>query len=221
VKDRTFLICLIGIDGSGKTTIAKLLVNSLRLNGYKCNYVYGRFRPKLSKPIVDLGKRLFLSNKNIYDSDKYSYSKSEVAKKHSNFLLIYQYIILLDYSLQLLFGIYLPRMLGNSIVCDRYVYDTVINDIPKTSNSPYVLKNLLNRFFKVAPSPDLTFFIDISEDIAYSRKDDTPSIEYLIERRKIYIWLAEEYNLAIIDGTKDINTIRAEIERRIYEWTKQ
>ena len=47
------------------------------------------------------------------------------------------------------------------------------------------------------------FLIDIPEEVAFHRKSDIPSIDYLNVRRDYYLSIAKEYGMVILDGTKD------------------
>jgi dTMP kinase len=51
----------------------------------------------------------------------------------------------------------------------------------------YQMLRLLNRFFWVVPRPNVAFLIDLDEEIAFHRKSDTPSVDYLRERREVYL----------------------------------
>ena len=214
-RTKAKLICFTGIDGSGKTTLSKILVEALNKNGVKCRYVYGRLEPFLLKPFISIGRRIFLKGKDMFENyTEYSNTKREEMKRNSFLSWAYWNILLFDYLLQLLFKIRLPYMLGKNIVCDRYVYDTVITDLSvDMSYSKSEIRNMIKRFFYIAPKPDLSFLIDLSEEIAFQRKDDTPSIEYLKERRKIYLEVGKEEGMMILDGSKNLN----EIQQRVAE----
>lgn len=208
---KSFLISFSGIDGSGKTTLSKSLVEMLNKNGIKCRYVYGRLQPLLSKPFMWLGRIVFLrkTSKNYVE---YSRRKRETMKKFALLSLVYKYILLLDYSLQLLFKIRIPKLLGKSIVCDRYVYDTVINDISADHGlSIHEMKKVIDKLFYFAIRPDIAFLIDLPEEIAYQRKSDTPSLEYLRERRKLYLEIAREFRIVVLEGTKELDELLKEI----------
>jgi len=121
--------------------------------------------------------------------------------------------LMFDYSLQIIFKVKLPLIFGKNIVCDRYIYDTMITDLSVDMNYSRdkvtnVLKNLL-RFF---PEPNITFLIDVPEEIAYKRKDDTPSIEYLRERREIYLDVGRKYGMIILDGSKRLEELQLELQ---------
>lgn len=53
-------ICIIGIDGSGKTTLAKEISESYSKKGILLSYVYNRYLPLLMKPIILFGKKTVL-----------------------------------------------------------------------------------------------------------------------------------------------------------------
>lgn len=216
MKTKGFLICFTGIDGTGKTTLAKLLVNSIKKQGVKCVYTYGRSEDRIAMPFFMLGKFLFLKGKDIKRYDEYSNAKKEAIGKHPVLSILYQNILFFDYFFQILIKIISPMMLGKIVVCDRYVYDTVINDIPRSDNSMDKIRLLLGKCFHIAPKPDIAFLIDVPEEIAYQRKNDTPSIGYLRERRKIYLEIGKEYGMVILDGTKNLEELKIEIDKVVF-----
>jgi dTMP kinase len=176
-----FLICFTGIDGSGKTTLSKELVELLN----------------------EKGKRRAIEN-------------------HSFLSSVYQRILLFDYVLQIFFKVKLPLMFSRrNIVCDRYMYDTVITDISiDMKYSKNRISNLLNRLLHFFPKPDIAFLIDVPEEIAYQRKDDTLAIEYLKERRDIYLDIGKEYDMIILDGSKSLEELKNSIQKEVFEMVK-
>ena len=212
------LICFAGIDGSGKTTLAKELVKMMNERGVHYKYVYGRLEPFVLKPFISIGRRIFLRGKDMFeDYTKYSSVKNNAMKRHSFLFTVYRYILLFDYFLQLLFKIRVPLMLGKNIVCDRYVYDTVITDLSVDMNySNTEIKNLIKKCFYIAPKPDLVFLIDLPEEVAFQRKDDTPSIEYLKERRNIYLEVGKEERMMVLDGSRSLDELKGLIRKEVF-----
>jgi dTMP kinase len=209
------------MDGSGKTTLTKLLVEELKKRGFKCNYVYGRYKPLLSRPVFMLGKLLVLRRMDKEDYEEYSRAKKDTVGSHLLWASIYQKILLFDYSLQLVAKILLPTMFRKIIICDRYVYDTVINDIPRADDSIGYVDRLIERCFYIAPKPDFVFLIDLPEEVAYKRKDDVPSIAYLKERRGIYLEIGAEYDMRILDGCKDLSVLKEQAQKEILDYIKR
>ncbi len=209
-------ICFTGIDGSGKSTLARRLVAKLESNGKKSQYVYSRFRPQLIRPLAAAGRSLFLRNKNIY-KDYSEYSGTRKSLFRNRFLsMVYERLLLFDYCMQTVMKVKRPLIRGVNVVCDRYVYDTVITDLAADMGySQGKIARELKRCFWVLPKPDIVFLIDTPEDIAFSRKNDVPSVDYLRDRRMIYLQAGKEHNMIILDGAKDLDSLMMEIWAKV------
>lgn len=217
---RGYLICIIGIDGSGKTTQAKKLAANLRKKGQNSKYVYGRIIPVFPRPFMFLGKKMFLRKNNIYtDFNNYSTDKKKLF--NNRFLsAIYQNFILFDYLLQVFVKIQLPLLFGKTLVSDRYAYDTIITDLSVDLDySDEKMKKMLRSLLKIIPKPDIAFLIDVPEEVAFSRKDDVPDIEYLKERRVNYLKVGAWCNMPVIDGAKSINEVEDLITNKTLDYT--
>lgn len=219
MRSKACLICFTGIDGTGKTTLSKELVELLNKKGVKCQYVYARLNTHILKPFVILGEWVFLRKKDISKNySEYSNTKRKAIEKHSFLSYVYQQILLFDYLLQVFFKVKLPLIFGKNIICDRYVYDTVITDLSVDMNySRDDTISILNNLLRFCPKPNITFLIDVPEEIAFQRKDDTPSIDYLKERRNIYLDIGKEEEMVILDGSKNLEELQYEIEKRVIQ----
>lgn len=219
MKSKGFFICFTGMDGTGKTTLSKELVELLNKKGISCKYVYARLNPLLLKPFILIGKWIFLCGKDISKNySEYVNRKRKAIEKHPILSKIYQQILLLDYMLQIFFKVKLPLMLGKNIVCDRYVYDTIVTDLSIDFNySKEDVKNSFSKILSLFPTPDITFLVDLPEEIAYQRKDDTPSLRYLKERRALYLEIGKEYGMIILEGSKTLEQLKSLIQRRVLE----
>ena len=213
-KSNKVFICLIGIDGSGKTTLSTELVKFLERKGIKFHYVYNRYTPYILRPFMIIANKIFMNKCNFSRNyNNYSAIKKEKIVSHNNLSRIYQLILIIDYYIQTFFRITIPLKLGTNIVCDRYIYDTVATDLSVDFNYSKddieKVSMLMNRFF---PRPDIIFFLDVPEIIAYSRKDDLPSIDYLTDRKSAFVILADLFNMRRLDGTKPIDKLIYDIE---------
>lgn len=217
-RKKGMLICFTGIDGSGKTTVAKKVTTFLKEKELSAVYVYGRIKPFLAKPLMVIGNKLFLRTYSITENYvEYSGEKKNLFSKHKFIQKIYLYVILIDYLLQLLIKIKIPLISGKVIVCDRYIYDTVITDIAVDMNfSTEQVLSLLDKCFLLIPKPDMAFLVDVNEDVAYSRKNDVPDERYLKDRRYFYLQVARYYNnMTIINGNNKPEEVFTECMRRL------
>jgi thymidylate kinase len=216
-KIKGCFICFTGIDGSGKSTMSAKLVDVMNSKGHNFIYVYNRYKPFLLRPFLYIGKNLFLKDKDFFeDYVDYSNTKKEATKNHSLLSSIYQYSVVVDYFIQSLYKIRIPLLLGENIICDRYIYDTVVTDLAVDFNYSKSKIDKVSRLMQLFfPIPYVTFFIDAPEEIAYSRKDDIPSIDYLKDRRKNFMHIAHTFNMIKLDGTKKIDEILYDIEKEL------
>ena len=201
---RGTLICFIGVDGSGKTTLARSLERHLKDSGKSCKYIWcgwRGFESFLFKPIVKIIKKI------IYNSGKYGPNP----KTNVNTL---SYFALVDYLLRVLPDVFLSLCRYDYVIADRYIYDVSVGFSSLRGKSK---TNLFKRIFWLFPKPDIVFFIDIPEHIAYTRKGDVPSVDYLAKQRAMYLKLIEEYDIRVLDGTKSkeelLNVVKMEVTK--------
>lgn len=210
------LICITGIDGTGKTTLARSTTIALCQQGVSAVYIYGRTYPVLSRILMAIGRTTLLRGRNQWND----YSKYTTDKKRTmrNPLLagIYKATILIDYYIQIWLKL-LPYLFKKSIVIsDRYIYDTVISDLTVHLNySSEKTFDAIERGLKCLPKPIMTILIDVPEGVAFARKDDVPHIDYLRERRSWYLLLANRPEVKYIDGQHAPDLLVQELLREI------
>jgi dTMP kinase len=207
------LICFIGTDGTGKSTLAKLIGKDLASKGMKIKITYGRHKYYLSRPVIVLGRRIFLKNKNVStDYDRYLYEKRITYKKYPRLIGFFVNLIMADYLIQLFFKVFIPLRLGYTVVADRYLYDTIINELAIDRNLTLDdVKKIYNKYEKHIPSPNIVFLVEIPEDIAMLRKNDIPSRSYLSIRNEFYRQFASRDEIITLDGTLPISQLRDEV----------
>ncbi len=215
------IICLNGIDGSGKSSQAQRLIAQLNAAGYPAVHVWTGGRRSLRRPLISIGKR-FLKSAN---SDKptsgkagpaaatqsgygaYISSTQRILKRRSLYR-VWQHLSLLEHAAEI-WVMVLPHLLrGRIVVCDRYLHDSIIRVAVLAGNDASQLPQQLRllRWYRV-PSPTLGFLIDVPSEVAFSRKDDIPDIEYLRRRVPLYHAAAAQLKMHIVDGTKQPDEI--------------
>jgi thymidylate kinase len=101
---------------------------------------------------------------------------------------------------------------GRAVVCDRYIYKSVVNLAVLLDLSPSRLERLLHHpAIHLVPRPTLYFLLDLPADVAYTRKVDLPSIEYVERRSPVYRSIAELTGMPVIDATQSVDTVEAQV----------
>ena len=104
------------------------------------------------------------------------------------------------------------------VVIDRYLLDFIVD---QTVNYGDISKSIITRFFlRKLMKIDLIIFIDVNIEIAMSRKTDIPSIEYLNERKRIYLhYISQFKNGEIIYNNGEITDAMNEIKKLLNKLT--
>jgi dTMP kinase len=193
------LITFTGIDGSGKSTLTKMLVQRLKKEGIEAEYLWW-FSAENS-----IFRRTI---RFISTSRKTGHSESKKGKlpKSSPVKKLYQFLVLMDYQRQTVFRVWLPLISGKNVICDRYIYDIVTSFAMEFHYSEHDAKKLMTLLLKFSPKPDCAFFVDVPVEVAIQRKSDIPSIEHHKELRKIYLNLIKN-DMTVLDGTANLEEL--------------
>lgn len=157
------IISFIGLDGTGKTTMARELVKVLNEHGEHAQYIYMGRQKAHALPLESMARRAGVS-------------KIEAKGKEPSrfYLLARQFAYYSDYLARFVFFILPVILRGRHIVCDRYAYDFCQDN--------YCGKTywFLARF--LYPKPGLLVFLTVPESTIINRKN-----EYNSETRKLYL----------------------------------
>lgn len=222
------LICLTGIDGCGKSTQATMLVERLRETGLDVEKVWTGGRPYISRLPVRLVKRRQRAPIQLPDG-RYrprSADATDTAEEfdayldRTNAMFDRWWILrrgwtdvsLLEHAIEADVMV-LPHLLrGKTVVCDRYLFKSIVNlavlfDLPLTG-----LKGLLRHpALRLVPQPTLYFLLDIPAEVGYQRKHDVPGLRYLQRRVPYYRALAAYARMPVVDATKSPDALAEDI----------
>ena len=204
------IISFMGIDGSGKTTNAKWLVNWLREHGFKATYIWNRPYSRLAQIMSTFLMFIFPKKKKHMDSTSDSEVK-EIFLKSGILTAIYKNVILLDFILSLYLRFFPSFILRKNAVFDRYIYDVVLDLSISLKYSAAQIRELVKTVSRAVPKPQLAFFLDVPESVAIARKQDIHSLDSLRIRRELYKIISSECNMIVIDGSKSLEEIQKEI----------
>ena len=210
-------ICFVGIDGAGKTTLARAF-NEKQQQTRQIEYRYfdgGAYYTYILGSIRKLAGKQGFNQENEYKNvqeNKPEKEKREPKKSKRIRKALYARFLLLDYALLVFVKVSLPLLMGRKISSARYVYDVAIKFKLLLGWNDAKTHAIIRRFTAVFPTPDHVFLIDIPEQVAFDRKDDVPSMSYLIERRQLYNQIMKPYVTAVLDGTRPIEELLIEVE---------
>jgi thymidylate kinase len=210
-------ICLMGIDGSGKTTQARSLVDRLNRGGTPARYVWCRWQPFFMKPFQLVGRAL-LQRRGVSPEHYQEFTASKQRLLRGRFLAhLWLSASLLDYWIVQVFPkIILGKVNGKCLVCDRYLYDTLIDQSINlrlsAENGPRLLSHPLVRIF---PRPTCTILIDLDPEIAFDRKNDVDDVDYLRDRRHRYFCFAQQLGAVVVDGNASPENVVEEVNAAV------
>lgn len=199
-------VCLVGADGTGKTTLARRLVTELGQNRTPARYVWFRFPYFVTFVILGVAKVLKLT--------KYQKADKVTIVEHNfhfqPFKTLYPFALLLDTLLHYVTRFLIPLKLGFVIVCDRWIPDIMVDIIMDTGN-PSFEETLIGRLFSnLASRTKLTVLVDASEDTLRMRRPETARDPLAKARHLLYRRLASRYTIGTLcsDGLADVTYLR-------------
>src|SRR6056300_1179680 len=185
-----------GVDGCGKTTQAEFIIDGLIEAGLSAKLV----REPGGDPISESIRKLLL------------HAEESMSDRAEALLIIASRAQLTD-------KVILPQIIdGKWVVADRYADSTLAYQGGGRGLSVNSL-DMINEFGTYTLKPDLTFFIDISVDIANSRmrverdRIEKEGNDFQQRVRDQYLKLSEKDSdrVVVIDGDKSIDEIKADI----------
>ena len=183
------IVAIEGIDGCGKTTQAKMLVDRLKKGGYEAMYV---------QPIFILLNVLTRSKGNdvaLISPRKVRTSQMRDSHKHKRtFFTQNAFMSLLGYPYALATYIFMKLYLGRNkiVVCDRYFYQFFFD----------LFEDFGETIIKIFPKADLTFFLDGDLDLFSSRMnnsfDASVGKDYYTNVLNLYRRISQKYGFVQI-----------------------
>ncbi|OYT53221.1 MAG: dTMP kinase [Desulfurococcales archaeon ex4484_217_2] len=181
------LIAIEGIDGSGKTTIAKKIVEWLNERNIKALYTSEPTRSPIGLLIKD----------KIISAEKRQDARIEA-------------LLFAADRLWHVINEILPSLSKNIIVVtDRYYFSSIAYQ--GALGAPISWIKELNKF---APKPDLSIYIDITPEEAIRRKSRQgdvkklfENIRYLSKVREIYLDMVRNGELTLINGMEPLEKV--------------
>jgi len=168
------IITFSGLDGSGKTTLIKILEGYFLVNNIKFKS-YTIYDDLSIYAFVRKIRRVINSSRNIelnedLNSKKKSYKlfRSKYVKR---FFLLFDIVLVVFVKIYFSFG-------NKKLILDRYFYDFLM----EVTDNINFFQRFICFFF---PEPDISFFIETEPEVAFARKGEY-DVKTLTYRREIY-----------------------------------
>jgi thymidylate kinase len=209
MKQKPMFICITGIDGVGKTTHVNLILEHLREKGIKCQYKWLRFHHYFSLPLLAFCRVAgYTRVSTLGGTQKCSYHEFYRSKVVS---FVYPWILLLDTALSTTTKVYIPMLFGNTIVCDRFVYDTLI-DLAVATKDPEIYKKPVGKlFFLLIPSNSKFVMLTVDKQTILSRRPELRDDATFDEKYEFYGRLAEIFGIVSISNVTNISNVKAQL----------
>lgn len=169
-SNKTKIICFIGPDGSGKSTLVHHFVDEAKKRSINVSHLWwlegekSLIRSLLRKIHTNKG----LPNNNFTTGGGNSFF----------FKIFYPKIVLMDYFLFGFRNLTMELILKKRdyLVFDRYIYDPILYITEEFNYSYKYEEQLIKLFSNLLPRPNLVFLIEVPAEVSYSRKNDIVSL---------------------------------------------
>ena len=210
------IVHIMGIDGSGKTTIGQAVVAQFAREGKRTSYLYAQHTPALLKPLKWLARvALFRAHQPSDDYAGYRQHKSSFVKRHPLLSWLYAAIWVTDYVVATWWRLARARLSGGTLVVDRYYPDVAVNVSEMLDYSVTRMISLIRLMGVLLPSSQMTLWLDLPEDVAFARKSDIPSIQYLVERRARYRHAATAMSATRVVADAPLPSVVDDVYRKV------
>jgi thymidylate kinase len=214
------LIVLSGLDGSGKSTQTALLAERMKADGIPAVVLWNRWKPFLSAGFIRLAKRYLRRQAGVGEADYRGFTDAKRRSMRSGWKrALWQTMVWGEYAVQVRARLLARGRPGGAILCDRYVYDTLVDVAINFSLEPDRLGELMNHpLLSLFPKPGLVLFIDIDPQTGAARKSDGTPEAYLADRRAYYASMARILHAPVVDGAASVESVSGVVWELTMPW---
>lgn len=214
------ILVLSGLDGTGKSSQARILSERLFGSGIRVNTIWNRWKPVLTLPLIKMARRSISPVRDAQTADYSNFTEKKRDRMRSPLKRdLWQTVVWSEYAMQVNFRLAVGGYPFRGIISDRYVYDTLVDMAINFSATSTDLERLCEHaLFSLFPRPAKLIVIDIDPEVGARRKSDGTPPEYLADRRQLYLEMARITGAPVIDGCGSIENIAEEIWESSSEW---
>jgi len=208
------LICIVGPDGVGKTTQARLLEKTYRGRGIPATYVWMRFHHVFSLPLLALARLLGLTEV------QHLTSGGTASNHHFNRVrpvaIAYAGLLLLDTMVATGVKVCLRLAMGKTVICDRFTYDTLV-DLMISTEKRDVANSFVTRCFLLLATRAIAVIIMATPQALRLRREDIREDRYLDWKIELYSILSKKCEIPVIYSDGSVQQVHLAIIRAVDE----
>ncbi len=210
-KELPKLIYIMGIDGSGKSTVSEHLAEQLRQQGYDVDVLWLRFNHVFSKPLLGLCRVLGYTKYETCNGIKVGYHNFYSSSVISYLFIIFQY---LD-ALRVKYTKILPRCRQKNkiLILDRYVYDILIDVAVDTRKKDLLSSKFGKKFKKLLPDESINILVRRDYGEVLNIRPEGIVDRNFEERFKIFEKIKDDENIKTINNSGTLEDLLSSAEK--------
>ena len=201
-------IYITGCDGTGKTTQARLLINKLAELGIKTCHVWLRYPFLFSIPLLIFARfrgHSWHENTNGFNHGYWDFRSSLLLRT------FFPWTMLIDAILASIGKIFIPILVGRTIICERYVLDMLI-DMSMAIGDCHIHQRLPGRFFLyLIPPASNIFILDLGIESIHHRRSDLMADHRLQLRLDTFNKFAKDLSIPVLSSHTNPHELNAQI----------
>lgn len=202
------LICIVGVDGSGKTTLTDWLVDELASNNVESLQVWSRFRNYLSKPLLAVTRLTGHNHYKKIDNVLFGFHDFENLIGYRELFAVLQAV---DVNIGAYFHISRKRKTTDAIICERGPWDTLV-DVASDTGMNWLPSSKLGKMYGLMMHKDTkVFWVDRSYDNIIATRKELRNDYKLRKRIELYKHLADIKGWEIIDNNDTLDAAKQKI----------
>lgn len=176
------IIFFVGVDGTGKTLYANMLLEELKHRGIDCYHGWSRYNNYLSKPLLGLTRLTGHNYKEYHHGVEFGYHNFGRSKILSYFFIFFQ---IFDLNIATYFKITRHAKEDKVLVCERGPYDTIV-DVMLDTDRTFLSDKYVKRFLAFLPKDHLVFYLYRSPEKIYEDRPELKHDKTLKHKDRLY-----------------------------------
>lgn len=205
-----------GIDGSGKSTHARILINELQSHNKSVKYVWMRGYGKVlfSLPLLVLCKIVKITR--VKKLDNNTVVSLYPFYRYRPLRLVWPWLQLIDSAIYNIVLVKIPLFIfKQTLLIDRSAIDTFV-DVMADTNTAFTTR-FQNLFLALLPKESFVIIFDVEDTIALARKNDVFDLSYLRERRRMYKLLCKKYGWPLLSTREEFSEVHELVKMRLLQ----